>query len=90
MRSKIKVDPLKRIKMLLNGFHGESKIIYQLTDDNISSYLSDYRRLKSKFINKRYSYILNNKILFEQIFKNSIKVPDSLAIISKGRIVPRV
>lgn len=88
LRSKIKVNTIDKLKMLRKGFHGESKIIYQLSSNNYSNYISDYHRLYSKFINKKYSFILNNKVIFAHTFKDFIKVPRSYALIEKGRIIP--
>lgn len=86
--SKTNANLFDKVSLVKRGFHGESKIIYQLTRDNYMKYLSDYKRLKAKFINRKYSFLLNNKITFEKLFKDHISIPKSLSLITKGNIVP--
>lgn len=86
--SKIKQSLFGRLNMIKKGFHGESKIIYQLSGESYKHYLSDYKRLKTKFINGKYSFILNNKVVFEHTFRDYVKTPKSFALIEKGKIVP--
>jgi len=85
---KIKISPFEGISLLSKGFYGETKIIYQLTKENYKDYLSDYKRLKAKFINGRYSFVLNNKVVFERVYKDNVKIPKTLALIEKGEIIP--
>lgn len=74
--------------MISKGFHGESKVIYNLTKENSRYYLSDWQRLKTRFINGEYTFLLNNKVVFERLFGNDIKIPKTLSLIEKGKIVP--
>lgn len=84
----LRVGIFKKMSMLSKGFFGESNVIYQFNQNNYKDYLSDYKRLKSKFINGRRSDALNDKLIFERIFKDSIKIPKSYALITKGKIIP--
>lgn len=85
--SKLKPSFFEWLSMVTKGFHGETKFIYNLSENNPSSYLSDYNRLKTKFINKNSAAILNNKISFERTLKDYVDVPKTLAVVTNGKII---
>lgn len=86
-QSKMKVDLLTKVTMWSKGFLGESKYIYRLNKENYMYYLSDFKRLKTIYINKGYSFVLNNKIIFERTFRDSLMIPKIIALVLKGKII---
>lgn len=85
--TKIKTNPMNRLKMLSKGFLGYSNIMYQLDSNNYKDYLSDYKQMFTGEINGEDKYILNNKVVFEQMNKNYIRIPKSLAKLMYGKIM---
>ena len=64
----------------------ESMILYGLTVQNYSNYLSDYQILKTGAINGKAAQYLNNKVVFVDSLKGLIELPKTLATINKGQL----
>lgn len=78
----------KKMNLLFKGFSSESAIMYQLDKNNYKNYISDYQQMLTGTINGEHSYVLNNKVVFEQINQNYISIPKSLATIVNGELLP--
>jgi hypothetical protein len=76
----------RRVSLLRHGFAGDAHVLYG--DGSLSEYLPDFHRLVTARINGPYSFILDNKIVFEQMYRDVIPVPANLGMISGGRVVP--
>lgn len=87
--SKIPVEISTKLKMWRKGFLGESYHIYDLNSKDLSTYLSDKQRIKSNYINGKYAFVLNNKIVFEQMYKDLLNIPETLALVNKVKIFSR-
>lgn len=87
--SKVPVKINVKLKMWQKGFLSESFHIYDLSSKDSAAYLSDKQRLKSNYINGKYAFVLNNKIIFEQMYKDLLSIPETLALVNKGRIISR-
>lgn len=58
-----------------NGFLSEASVIYDFRKNNPKAYISDYFRfMKIPFINTQFSYILDNKLMFELYFEKQFEV----------------
>lgn len=58
-----------------NGFLSEASVIYDFSRNNAKAYISDYCRfVKIPFINTQFSYILDNKLMFELYFEKQFEV----------------
>ncbi len=86
LKSKTEIDMRKRLRLINKGFLSESYILYNLENNDINLYLSDFHRRKTRFINGDSSYILNNKIVFDNIISKYVKTPKIYSIILKGEI----
>lgn len=76
-----------RINYALKGFTVNEYVWYDLKKNNYKNYISDYVRLKSRDkINNKYKFILDDKLIFEEIFRNYIKVPYNYGYVSNGHI----
>lgn len=84
--SNIEVPFSKRLKMIKNGFLSESYVIYQFEKNEMDDYLPDYHRIKTSGINKGYALIMNDKLIFESIYKDFLNIPKSYFVINNGKI----
>ena len=87
LKSKSNLGLYKRLELLYKGFFSESYFLYNLNYNDIDLYLSDYHRRKTRFINGDNSYILNNKIVFDNMISKYVKTPQILLLILKGNII---
>lgn len=78
----------KRINLGAKGFLSESKVIYNLSTNDFRHYLTDHQRLRTRYINAPYSFVLDDKIVFESMYKEFIRIPKSLGLIKNGKIMP--
>lgn len=88
IKSKKFINPISMINMWLHGFSIEKYKLYNFKVNKKDYYLSDLSRLKAQFINAPYQPILDNKIIFEQVFSKHITVPKNYALIKNGKIYP--
>ena len=70
----------------LRGFTVNEYINYNLKENDYKNYISDYVRRKTYYINGAYKIILDDKVLFEEIFNDYVKVPINYAWINNGQI----
>lgn len=84
----IKINFSNKLKALLNGFTTESYVMYHLEQNDHSLYVTDYQQMRTGKINGDHAYILNNKVVFEQINKNNIHIPQTISIIENGELIP--
>lgn len=76
----------KKIEFALMGFSANEYVWYQLDKNDYRQYISEYERLKSRCINGDYKFILDNKIVFEEIFSQYTRVPRNYALIIDGNV----
>lgn len=92
LNNKRRNQPVKSLKkhfFLAKGFMNESMILYGLTLNNYSNYLSDYQILKTGAINQEAAYYLNNKVVFVDRLTDLIELPKTLATITNGTFISR-
>ena len=85
-KSPYKINFFTKVKYTLKGFSVNEYVWYNLKTNDYKNYISDYERIKSRDINGEYKIILDNKLLFEEVFRNYTKVPKTYAWISNGYI----
>lgn len=84
-KSTLKVSFFKKIYYNINGgFTGNQVVLYNLNKSNKRNYLSEFDWYKSRFINDKYSYILNNKLICNDLLKNYISIPEVILIKEKN------
>lgn len=79
-----KVPLLTKIKMNLKGFTADQYVLYNLKENNIKEYISEFERWKTRGINGRYNLIADDKLIFEEIFGKYVNVPKNFAWIKNG------
>lgn len=75
-----------RLKMNLRGFTADQYVRYDLKNNDISDYISEFERWKSRRINGRYNVIMDDKLIFPEFFGRYVNVPKNLAWIDKGNV----
>lgn len=76
----------KRIYMKIKGFTPDQYVLYNLKENNIDNYISEMERWKSREINGKYKLIMDDKLLFPEMFGKYVNVPKNLAWIRNKKI----
>jgi hypothetical protein len=85
-KSDFSISFLTKIRFALKGFTVNEVVWYNLTQNDFREYISDHERMQSRGINGNYKIILDDKLLFEEIFRRYIRVPITYAWISDGKV----
>lgn len=86
--SHYKLGLIKRIYYAVKNFSVNEYFWYNFKENDYREYISEYERRKGRDINGEYKIVLDNKIIFEEFFKDYIKVPSNYAYISNKNIYP--
>jgi len=70
-----KVPFLKKIKLNLHGYVGDQYTLFDLENHSTDEYLSEFDWWKSRYINENYRYVLNNKLVCNDMLEPFIRVP---------------
>ena len=70
-----KIGLSNRILALKKGFSSDFFKMYDLNKENIDDYISEYSRYLSREINGRYKIVLDDKIIFTEVFGKYVNVP---------------
>ena len=83
-KSHFKVSIFKRIYYaIFGGFIADQIVIYNLNKKNKKEYLSEFEWYKSRYINEPYNFVLNNKLVCTDLFKEHLNVPKVYSFSSK-------
>lgn len=75
-----------RVLYFFRGFSANEYIWYDLKHHDYRDYISEYERVLSRNINGEYKLILDDKLLFEEMFGKYVKVPEIMAWVKDGLI----
>lgn len=73
-----------RVKYAIKGFNANEYVWYDLAHNDYNEYISEYERILSREINGEYKLLLDDKLLFEELFRKYIHVPIIYAWINNG------
>ena len=79
-----KIPFLERVKYALKGFSADEAYFYNFKDNDYREYISEYERLRSREINGPYKFILDDKLIFEEVVGKYVRVPMNYACILDG------
>lgn len=80
--------PIKiKIFMNVKGFVADRYVIYNIKNNEINQFISDHEVNLSKRINKQYCMVMDNKLLFNDLFGRFINVPKIYGIVDHGNLV---
>lgn len=83
----MKTPFFKRLYYNFRGYTADQVSLYDLNLKNVNEYLSEFDWYKSRKINGKYEFILNNKLICNDLIKNYVRVPEIFLIKEKGNIV---
>ncbi len=86
-KNNFKIPSTKVIKMKLKGFTPDEYVLYNLQKNNIKNYISEKERWYTRRINERYSIILDDKLIFYEVFKKYFKIPKNIFYIKENMII---
>lgn len=75
-----------KVRWALKGFSVNEYVWYDLAHNDYKTYISEYERLRSREINGAYKFVLDNKLVFEEIFGQYTVVPRNYALIEDGQV----
>ncbi len=85
--SKDKTTPLPaKIFYALKGFSADECVWYDLAHNDYREYISEFERLNSREINGKYKFVLDDKLVFEDVVGQFTNVPANYAWISDGTV----
>lgn len=81
-----KINVFARMKAYRHGFTTGQYVRYDLKNNSLDQYLSEYDRWNSRKLNGPYNLIFDNKIIFYELFHGLLDIPATLAWINNGSI----
>ncbi len=69
---------------IFGGFLADQWALYDLDMKKRKEYLSEFDWYRSRYINEPFDYMLNNKVVTTEVLRQYIRVPEILAVNSKG------
>lgn len=90
LRSPVRHSISKTLWLWKQGFLSDSSIFYSLETSNVTQYVSDYSLyFKTPLINKKYSFVLNNKLIFSKMLQNyQTHLVTIYCLVQEGKILP--
>jgi hypothetical protein len=85
-KNDFKVSFVQKLRYALRGFTPNEYIWFDLEHNDYRNYISDTERVSSRNMNGEYKIILDDKLLFEEIFRNYVRIPINYAWVSDGII----
>ncbi|AYF34600.1 hypothetical protein CUU95_12635 [Vreelandella alkaliphila] len=67
-----------------NGFYRSRAGLYDLTENDLNAYLSDYQSLRLQSINQKYQTVLSDRVLCGHVLANYFGVEKNICVISKN------
>ena len=72
----------QKLRAIRYGFSNDLYSMYQLDKNNPNLYINEYIRMRTREIDGEYKTILDNKLLFEQLFSKYVQIPKTVIIIT--------
>jgi len=72
---------------LSGGFLADQWVLYDLDHNDRHEYLSEFDWYRSRFINSSYNFMLNNKVISDELLRHYVKVPKIILVKSRGRMM---
>ncbi len=73
--------------MKLKGFTPDEYILYNLQENDINNYISEKERWYTRKTNNKYAIILDDKLIFYEIFKKYLKIPMNVFYIRYKKVI---
>lgn len=73
--------------MKLKGFTPDQYILYNLKKNNIDDYISEKERWYSRRINKQYTVVLDDKLIFYEVFSKYLNIPENIFFVRNKKFI---
>ncbi|SDI71683.1 Sugar-transfer associated ATP-grasp [Pseudobutyrivibrio sp. 49] len=83
-KSEAKLPFPTRVQYALRGFSPDEYRWFELDKNDYKDYISEHERLKAREINGGYKFILDDKLVFEEIVGQYANVPKNYAWVNNG------
>lgn len=67
-----------------SGFYRSRAALYDLAENDLNAYLSDYQALRLQSVNQKYQTVLSDRVLCGHVLANYVEVDKSVCIVSKN------
>lgn len=85
VKNHFSVSPWDKLRAnVFGGFLADQWALYELDMKKRKEYLSEFDWYRSRYINEPFDYMLNNKVVTTEVLRQYIRVPEILAVNSKG------
>lgn len=78
------ISKIKSIKMKLKGFTPDHYTLYELDKNNPKEYFTEMDRWATRKVNGYYRFILDDKLMFYEMFHQYLNIPKNLFWITNG------
>lgn len=86
IESNFSVPFFKRIKYNAKGFTTDQIVLYNFDENDYRDYLTEIDRWKTRKINKEFRFLLDNKLIFTNYFKDYIRIPEIIFYTFNGYV----
>ena len=83
------VSPLIKWRYAFRTFSANEYVWFRLDENDYRKYISNYERTLSREIDGKYKIVLDNKLIFEDVFGSVARVARSYAWVSGGHLYGR-
>lgn len=83
-----KIPFSRRIFSYFHGFQSDEYVQYGLDKHDYREYITEYERIKTRNVNGDYKFIMDNKLVYNEVFGKYIKVPEIFIWIKNGIVYP--
>lgn len=81
-----KVPILVKLKMNFKGYVADRYVIYNIKENDIDDYISEFEVTLSKRINRQYCLLMDDKLLLTSFLGHLVKVPEVFGVINQGKL----
>lgn len=74
----------KSSRLFHSGFYRSRALLYDLSENDLNAYLSDYQSLRLQSINQKYQTVLLDRVLCGHVMANYVEVEKNICMISKN------
>lgn len=86
-KNSFNVSMLKSVKMKLTGFTIDQYTLYNFKRNDSQNYITELERWKSREINGDYAIVLDDKLLFYEIFNEYLSIPKNLFWVKNNKLL---
>ncbi len=78
----------KRLKMYRHGFKADDYHLYHFEKNDMNQYMSERDRWKTRNVNGEYNLLLDDKMVFFNLFSNKLNIPRNICLLTHRKLIP--